>query len=351
MDRESIQFFNQYHDILCCPNCGANLTFGNNEIECSQCHHHYQISDNIPLFFLPNAWKTSKEDVTDRIKAFYEDTPFPNYDDFDNVDSLMDRARRGIFAKLLDEQIPFGVRILEAGCGTGQLSIFLSIAHRTVFATDISLNSLRLGQKFKEKNGLERVYFLQMNLFRPVFKPESFHLVICNGVLHHTSDPYAGFKALSSLVKPDGYILIGLYHKYGRLSNDIRRLLFNVSEHFNFIKPRWRNKNLEKTKQAIWFRDQYRNPHESKHTIKEALNWFEQKGFQFVKSLPKTGLFGGISENEKLFKPESPENLFKLFWLEKAMMFKAAKDGGLFIIIGQKKSCGMREEFLKPNLR
>ena len=337
MDRESIQFFNQYHDILCCPNCGANLTFGNNEIECSQCHHHYQISDNIPLFFLPNAWKTSKEDVTDRIKAFYEDTPFPNYDDFDNVDSLMDRARRGIFAKLLDEQIPFGVRILEAGCGTGQLSIFLSIAQRAVFATDISLNSLRLGQKFKEKNGLERVQFLQMNLFRPVFKPESFHLVICNGVLHHTSDPYAGFKALSRLVKPDGYILIGLYHKYGRLSNDIRRLLFNISERFNFNKSRWKDKNVEKTKQAIWFRDQYRNPHESKHTIKEVLNWFEQTGFQFVKSIPSPRIFAGLSEKEKLFEPESAGNMFRLSWAEKAMAFKAAKGGGLFIVVGKKR--------------
>lgn len=337
MDREFPQSLSQYQEILCCPHCGANLTFGNNEIECFQCHNHYPISDHIPLFFLPNAWETSKEDVTERMKAFYEDNPFPNYDDFDNVNSLMERARRGIFARLLDEQIPFGVRILEAGCGTGQLSIFLSVAQRTVFATDISLHSLRLGQKFKETNGLERVHFLQMNLFRPVFKPGSFHLVICNGVLHHTSDPYAGLKALSKLVKPDGYILLGLYHKYGRLSTDIRRLLFNVSERLPFINPR-KNKNSDKTKQDIWFRDQYKNPHESKHTIKEILNWFEQTGFQFVKSFPQMRLFGGTSENEKLFKLESPANLFKLFWLEKAMTFKSAKGGGLFIAIGQKKS-------------
>jgi hypothetical protein len=89
--------------------------------------------------------------------------------------------------------------------------------------------------------------------------------------------------------------------------------------------------------------------HESKHTIKEVLNWFEQTGFQFVKSLSKTGFFGGISENEKLFEPESPANLFKLFWLEKAMMFKASKNGGLFIVVGQKKSYGIGEELLKSD--
>ena len=48
-----------------------------------------------------------KEDVTNSVKSFYEETPFPNYDDFDDVSSLLMKSRQGIFAKLLDEQIPF----------------------------------------------------------------------------------------------------------------------------------------------------------------------------------------------------------------------------------------------------
>ena len=117
--------------------------------------------------FAANDWDDSKEDVTERIKEFYEETPFPNYDDFDSAASLIDKAKRGVFARLLDEQIPFGIRILEAGCGTGQLSNFLSIANRTVFGTDICLNSLAMAMDFKKKNHLQRAHFLQMNLFRP----------------------------------------------------------------------------------------------------------------------------------------------------------------------------------------
>ena len=86
--------------------------------------------------YAANDWDDSKEDVTERIKEFYEETPFPNYDDFDSAASLIDKAKRGVFARLLDEQIPFGTRILEAGCGTGQLSNLVGPVAQLVRAVD-----------------------------------------------------------------------------------------------------------------------------------------------------------------------------------------------------------------------
>ena len=104
-------------------------------------------------------------------------------------------------ARLLDEQIPFGARVIECGCGTGQLTNFLSVANRTVVGADLCLNSLKLATAFKTQNELDRAHFLQMNLFRPCFKPASFDLVISNGVLHHTADPFLGLQSISRLVK------------------------------------------------------------------------------------------------------------------------------------------------------
>ena len=101
------------------------------------------------------------------------------------------------------------------GAVLGQLSNFLSVANRTIIGVDMCINSLLLAQKFKVMNSLDNVHFAQMNLFRPCFKPNSFDLVISNGVLHHTSDPYRAFESISRLVKPSGYIMIGLYHKHG----------------------------------------------------------------------------------------------------------------------------------------
>ena len=57
-------------------------------------------------------------------------------------------------------------------------------------------------------------------------EPESFDLVISNGVLHHTAEPFRAFQTISGLVKPGGYILVGLYHRWGRLVTDFRRRVF-----------------------------------------------------------------------------------------------------------------------------
>ena len=289
--------------------------------------------------FAANDWDDSKQDVTERIREFYEETPFPNYDDFDSAASLIDKAKRGVFARLLDEQVPFGTHILEAGCGTGQLSNFLSIANRTVFGTDICLNSLTMAKDFKEKNHLHRAHFLQMNLFRPCFRTNTFDLVISNGVLHHTSDPFLAFKTLASLVKPGGYIIVGLYHKYGRLVTDVRRLIFKTSkDKFKSLDPRNVNKALSSGKRAAWFMDQYKNPHESKHKIGEVLAWLEQMDLQFIKSIPKTEIFESFQIDERLFQPDriGPPWQMALKELSMALWKSQIREGGFFIVIARK---------------
>ena len=127
-----------------------------------------------------------------------------------------------------------------------------------------------------------------MNLFRPCFKPESFDLVISNGVLHHTSDPYLAFKSISNLVKPNGYIIIGLYHKYGRLYTNVRqKLIQNFGEGFKFLDKRTTDTKISKEKRYAWLRDQYKNPHETSHTLNEVKGWFEKHNIDFQPFLKK----------------------------------------------------------------
>jgi SAM-dependent methyltransferase len=276
--------------------------------------------------------------VTEIVKEFYEKTPFPNYEDTDDLAAFLQKARRGVFAQLLDRQIPFGTRVLECGCGTGQLSNFLSIAHRTVFGTDICLNSLRLANAFKQRNGLSRVHFLQMNLFRPVFEPASFDVVISNGVLHSTSDTYLGFQSLARLVKPGGYLIIGLYHRYGRLATDLRRIIFRFTgRRFAFLDPRFRREKLGSERFEAWFADQYLHPHELKYTIGEVLKWLEPNRLQLVKTIPKTSFMASFAADEKLFEPELPGSAFERVLCEVAQMFTGDREGGFFTVISQKK--------------
>lgn len=288
--------------------------------------------------FWRKEWDSDLPEVTDRVRDFYEKHPFPDYDEFDDVASLVRKSREGIFAKRLDEEIPYGIRILDCGCGTGQLTNFLSIAQRHVFGVDMCLNSLKLAQGFKVKNGLNRAHFLQMNIFSPIFKPESFDMVISNGVLHHTGDPFLAFKTISALVKPRGYILIGLYHRYGRIFTDLRRHVFRqLGNRFRFLDPRLVNERIRAQKREAWFEDQYRNPHESKHTIGEILNWFQKTGFDFVKSIPRSVPGGGFRADEKLFLPEKAGNAAQRFLVEFPMILQGAREGGFFTMIGRRQ--------------
>ena len=328
-----------YLHLLICPGCHTSLEAEKTKLLCPNCARHFSVENQIPLLFSPNDPGMAPDRVTATVKAFYEENPFPDYEDTDDLARFIEKARMGVFAALLDGQIPFASRILECGCGTGQLSNFLGIAHRTVFGTDICLNSLHLAQGFKEENGLERVHFLQMNLFRPVFRSTSFDIVICNGVLHHsTVDPFLGFKTLANLVKPNGYLIAGLYHRYGRLSTDLRRAIFRLmGNRFTLLDPRLRQCGLSENRQSAWFADQYRHPHERKYTMAEVFRWLEPNGLELVKTIPKTRFFDKFRPDERLFQAEAPGRAWERRLVEIGMMFRDDREGGFFTIICRKK--------------
>jgi len=326
-------------DIFVCPKCKGNLKTTVREIECQKCHSKYEIKNGIPLFYYEEQENLPQKAVTSKMKAFYEKTPFPNYENTDDVPGLIQKAQRSIFAYLLNQLIPYNIRVLEVGCGTGQLANYLGIAHRSAFGADMCFNSLKLAQQFRDRNEIERTGFYQMNLFNPIFKEESFSFVICNGVLHHTGDPYGGFRSIAKLVKKDGYVIVGLYNKYGRITTDIRRLLFSFfGDRIKALDPRIRKNDINEIRKLTWFLDQYKNPHESKHTIDEVLGWFDQTGFEFVNSIPKISIFNKFNgKDEDLFEINSSGNLFERIMCQLILMLSGGgEEGGFFVMIGKR---------------
>lgn len=339
------RFYPQLFELLRCPKDASELKYKKGFFTCKKCNSKYVEQNGIIQLFSSNEWDSSKEDITDKMQKFYEKTPFPNYDDVDDAGSLIDKASKGYFARLLDDSIPYGSKVIECGCGTGQLSNFLSISQRMVVGADLCMNSLRLAQSFKEKNQLENVKFLQMNLFRPPFRSESFDYVISNGVLHHTSDPKLAFQSISSLLKPNGYIVVGLYHKWGRIWTDIRRVIFNLTkDKTKYLDHRNVDSSFSESKRRAWFMDQYKNPHESKHTILEVMDWFKESGFEFIKSIPKSKFLSKLDNKESLFEREEPATRLECTIKEVLMTVTNAREGGFFIVIGKKKNRVLHEQ-------
>jgi len=326
-----------YLHLIRCPDCGGPLAGGAARLDCADCGDVFAVQDDTPHLYWPHEGVGTAQDVTQKIRRFYEKNPFPDYDEFDSLARLIDKARKGVFARLLDEQIPFGARVLECGCGTGQLSCFLGIAHRTVFGTDLSLSSLALAQDFRRRHDLQRVFFLQMNLFAPVFYDGSFDVVICNGVLHHTSDPYAGFQRLARLVKPGGFLIIGLYHRFGRIWTDLRRALMRFGGDVAVgWDPRLRRSAMSSSRRRAWIQDQYYNPHEVKYSIGTTLKWLEPNGLELVKTIPKTRLMRPFEPDERLFEPEVAGGFLSRGLIEVAQLWKGASEGGFFTVIARR---------------
>jgi 2-polyprenyl-3-methyl-5-hydroxy-6-metoxy-1,4-benzoquinol methylase len=294
----------------------------------------FPIEEGITRAFVPH--EQAAADVTQDMKAFYEANPFPNYDELDDVGSLIQRSVERGFPDMLHRSIPLNATVLEVGCGTGQLGNFLSIPGRRVVSVDLCLNSLRLGQRFSEAHGLRNVTFAQMNLFRLPLRPASFDVVICTGVLHHTADPHAGFRGLLPLVKPGGHVVVGLYNRFGRLKTRIRRRLERwLGDGVAAVDPYIRSHRVQGDKRHAWVMDQYRNPHESLHTLDEVLGWFDRSGVRFVRSLP-SAVFGAPLEldyRRSLFEP-APRGSRSDRLLSQLQQMLTDTEGGLFVVIG-----------------
>ena len=281
---------------------------------------------------IPNFIINDLDDLTQEISGFYNEVQFPNYDDCEDYASLYDKGTNNLLTKRLDDEIGYGTKILELGCGTGQLSLFLSRCNRDIFAVDISTGSLLLGEDFRKNNQIENTYFMKMDVFDLKFKPNTFDCIISNGVLHHTKDAKEAFKCLVKVAKPGGIIIIGLYHKYGRFFTRIKQKLAKLLGDKIAYLDKTSRRIKSKDKRNAWVKDQFMNPHETLHTPNEVLKWFEEYNIEFLNLVPHYD----ISSNKLLQKNPKPHiSIIDEFLM--SLNSTQIQEGGFFVMVGQKQ--------------
>jgi trans-aconitate methyltransferase len=165
-------------------------------------------------------------DVSRAVQNQYEDNPYPRWSDTAAAVSTQDKP----------------LEALVAGCGTGRQSVELAQRHPAarILAIDLSLASLSYALRKTRELGLTNITYAQADILALGSIGRTFDLIEANGVLHHLADPWAGWRVLLSLLRPDGAMRIGLYserarqpviaahafiakHGYGRTADDIRR--------------------------------------------------------------------------------------------------------------------------------
>ena len=278
---------------------------------------------------------------TKKVTDFYKITPFPNYKNDDNKQSILEKGNKNILAQQYKKFIGYNKKVLEVGCGTGQLSIFFSIGtNNQIVGFDPTIQSLNLAKKFADENEISNIEFVNADIFDDVLVDNYFDFVWCNGVLHHTKNPYKAFEIVAKSLKDKGYILLGLYNKIGRIRTLIRKYLSKIfgKKFLELFDPTLKNLKISDQERISWINDQYFHPIESLHSLDEVLTWFEKNDIEFINSIPSCD-FEVSQDFENLFEKKSKGNFYSRIVNQFFMIFnKLGSDGGLFIVIGKKNN-------------
>ncbi len=107
-----------------------------------------------------------------------------------------------------------GELVLEAGCGAGRFTTLLAESGAELVSFDYSTAVDVAAANLGEGSG---AIFLQADILDMPFRAGAFDRVFCHGVLQHTPDPAAAFRALDRVLRPGGRISVDVYLKDGKI--------------------------------------------------------------------------------------------------------------------------------------
>ncbi|MDA1014599.1 MAG: methyltransferase domain-containing protein, partial [Planctomycetota bacterium] len=192
---------------LCCPDCGGSLTESHNAesasstpdrtadefLVCRSCNHAFPVIAGIARF------------VEQQHLASFG----LQWNKYDVAHDAEDRAT--FLAKTgVDLAELRGLRVLDAGCGGGRYSKLVTESGAILFAAD---HSTAVEKAIELCQRPETAKFVQADLKRLPFPPESFDFAFSIGVMHHDADTRAVFDAVARMVKPGGRLAVWLYRR------------------------------------------------------------------------------------------------------------------------------------------
>lgn len=224
------------------------------------------------------------DEITKNVAKLYDAVPFVSKEkNFEVVFKSLDDD----FKKWLKNKI-----VCEIGCGGGHITNYISNFCKSIEGFDISAKSLAFANK---KNKSFNCKFAKGNIMDDnfVFKHKNkFDWVLAYGMLHHTSDPNKAFNNLLSLVKPNGYLTVGVYNSYGCFQYRIKRFLVNLmSSIFRKSKIETAKSLFFKSKKItpellVSLSDGYEHPQVLFFTAKKLIKLFKKTNMELIYSYP-----------------------------------------------------------------
>lgn len=196
-----------------------------------------------------------------------------------------------------------GMLVFDAGCGNGQLDSLIAEAGATVIAMDLSTSVDRAFRQNKHPDA----WFIQGDIQFPPVRPETFDIVQCSGVLHHTNNTELSFSCLSPCVRPGGTYSVWLYQPRKDLLHNsfnlLRRVTSRLPARLTYIllactmlpvSLLWKGlkgKRPNRREAMVELMDWFSPPFRREHTTDEAASWYAKRGYQSI-TVTTVDIFG-----------------------------------------------------------
>ena len=188
---------------LVCPEDQQPLGENQDELSCPE-GHRYKVRNGIARV-VPSA-----TGYTDAFGEQWNTYRATQLDSYTGTTISRDRLER-CMGPLLWQRLQGSDRssVLEAGCGAGRFSeVLLAAPGAVVTSTDLStaVDASTVNCPISERHRV-----VQCDINAMPFRPGSYDIVVCLGVIQHTPSPDVAIEALYAQTKPGGWLVLDHY--------------------------------------------------------------------------------------------------------------------------------------------
>ena len=296
---------------LACPVCGGHLSLQdanpadeveNGALACPD-GHIFPIASGVPRLSPDDVLEEGRAEADSIRESFSHEWAHFEFGEDRTWGASVEQRREEFLrhVNLSPEELE-GKLVLDAGCGNGSLSRAIASFGCDVLAADIGRQVVDAHRHFsRDDDG--RTNYVQANLMHPPFARDTFDVVFCAGVLHHTPSTKATFDTLVPALAPGGTIFVWLYHHVpGRLMALKSKLRQGISRMPAPVKERLvkyvflpqamlrqylrtalgRNEPVDRLKwreRLVILLDSYTPRYRWEHTPEELAGWYRELGF------------------------------------------------------------------------
>ncbi|MDD2387860.1 MAG: class I SAM-dependent methyltransferase [Bacteroidales bacterium] len=127
------------------------------------------------------------------------------------------RYRHNYILKMISEiDIDDNAKILDVGCGPGEMVKDLVQLNRKVYGIDIAKEMVQIANERikKESINLAQVNIAEGDIENLNFDDDFFDVIICSGVVEYLKDDVTWLSEIKRTLKTNGYLIINVTNKY-----------------------------------------------------------------------------------------------------------------------------------------